>query len=112
MKTFFASVFFFALTLACMAPSAKAQMIYESGAYYSQAGSVDCQCGPAYTVTVGYDYYGRPMNQAFQNCRERRWYSWQGGTYGYFWINGYWQSNYQVRTWWAFNWYDFQRRVW
>ncbi|AEI51991.1 hypothetical protein [Runella slithyformis] len=64
------------------------------------------------TVTGGYDYYGRPMNQAFQNCRGRRWYSWQGGTYGYFWINGYWQSIYQVRTWWAFNRYDFQRRVW
>jgi hypothetical protein len=111
MKTIFTSVLLLTLLTLTDATNAQAQMIFEEGAYYQQAGQTDCQCGPVFTVTMGFDFYGRPIMQAFQDCRERRWYNWQGGTYGYVWVNCFWQSNYQVRTWWAYNWFDFRRRV-
>ena len=112
MKTIFTSILFLFLTVFFNNENAQAQMYYNTGTYYAEQGSADCQCAPAFSIIVGYDYYGRAITQGFQDCRERRWNSWYGGSYGNIWVNGYWQTVYENRYWWTFNWYDFRRRVW
>lgn len=94
---------------------ANAQSGYVEGEYYAQAGARDLQCGNAYPVLAGTDWYGNPMYAYVQDCQVRDWQSVYGSYSGYVWAcGGYgcaWQVQTQNRTWWYFTWNVYQRRV-
>lgn len=92
-----------------MASSAQAQSGYVESRYYADRGSSQTICGPYYTVTVGYDYYGWPITRTVQDCQRQVWRSTYTFGTGYRWSYGYWQAYRDERLWWYYEWQYFTR---
>jgi len=80
------------------------------GASCSTRCSSNVQSGPAY---ASYDNWGR--HAYFQNCSRQEWHSYYGAHQGYRWAcNHYgcsWQSFYDTRKWYYYNWVNYRKRV-
>lgn len=106
-------IYLLIIVLLVTTKNASAQSGWQENSYYNERGASDIICGNCYSVLVGYNYYGQPIYQWYQNCQRRVWYSWYGGRNGYYWTCGggncYWDYHYEVRTWWYFTWTNFTR---